>query len=118
MRARNRPLGFCVAAVVLKSARLQNDVMRALLFILILIVVAALIAVWTGFLDINMMRPARAPDVNVNGAGVTASNGQTPTFDIETGSVAVGTRSTNVTVPTVRVVKPGEEANNVTANGI
>jgi hypothetical protein len=30
----------------------------------------------------------------------------------------VGTRSTNVTVPTVRVVKPGEEANNVTANGI
>ena len=90
--------------------------MRALFFVLILVVVAALIAVWTGFLDINVLRPAKAPDVSVNGAGVTAANGQTPTFDIETGSVAVGTRSTNVTVPTVRVVKPGEEVNNVAGN--
>jgi hypothetical protein len=47
---------------------------------------------------------------------VTAANGQTPTFDIETGSVAVGTKSTNVTVPTVRVVPPDEQANNAVAN--
>ncbi len=90
--------------------------MRALILILILIVVAALVALWTGFLDIDMLRPAKAPDVSVNAAGVTAANGQTPTFDIETGSVAVGTQSTNVTVPTVRVVPPDEQANNAVAN--
>ena len=85
--------------------------MRAILFILILIVAAALAAIWTGFLDIDQVSPARAPNVDVSSSGVSASNGQAPTFDIETGSVAVGTRSANVTLPTVQVVPPGDQSN-------
>ena len=88
--------------------------MRAILFILILVVVAALIAVGTGFLDITQTRPAAAPDVDANGAGVTASGGQTPAFDIQTGSVAVGTTRANVVVPQVEVRPPGEQGNAAT----
>jgi hypothetical protein len=88
--------------------------MRAILFILILVVVAALIAVGSGFLDINQTRPAAAPDVDANGTGVTASGGQTPAFDIQTGSVAVGTTQTNVAVPRLEVRPPNEQGNAAT----
>ncbi len=85
--------------------------MRAILFILILAVVAVLIAVGTGLVDINQTRPAQAPNVDAGRGGVTAAGGQTPAFDIETGSVAVGTTRANVVVPTVQVRPPGEQAN-------
>ena len=41
----------------------------------------------------------------MTGNGVTATGGQTPAFDVETGTVSVGANQTNVTVPvpTVRV---------------
>ena len=92
--------------------------MRAILFILILAVVALLIAVATGFLDVTQTRQARPPEVSVDRSGVDAKGGQAPTFDIETGSVAVGTRSTNVAVPTVKVVPPEQQqpANQVVNN--
>jgi uncharacterized protein YggE len=80
--------------------------MRAILFILILAVVAAILAFVTGFLDISQSREAKAPDLSVSGSGVSARGGQTPSFDIETGSVAVGTKPANVQVPTVRVNPP------------
>jgi len=63
--------------------------MRALILILILAVVAAIIAVATGFLDISQTRSARAPDVAANAAGVTASGGQAPEAR---GLAAAGTR--------------------------
>ena len=85
--------------------------MRAILFILILAVVALLIAVATGFVDISQTRPAAVPDVDATRSGVTATGGQTPAFDIETGSVAVGSRQTNVVVPTLRVNPPDQQAN-------
>lgn len=90
--------------------------MRAILFILILAVVALLIAVGTGFLDISQTRQAQPPDVSVDRSGVAASGGQAPTFDVETGSVAVGTTRTNVVVPTVKVVPPDQQANAVANN--
>lgn len=97
--------------------------MRAILFILILAVVALLLAIATGFLDITQTRQAQTPDVSVKGSGVEARGGQTPAFDIETGSVSVGTTRTNVVVPTVRVNPPGAQdtasengSNAVTAN--
>ena len=90
--------------------------MRAILFILILAVVAILIAVATGFLDISQTRQAQAPDVDVGRGGVEASGGQTPTFDIETGSVSVGTTRTNVVVPSVRVNPPDGDPNTVADN--
>ena len=90
--------------------------MRAVLFILIIAVAALLVAVATGFLDISQTREARPPDVSVDGNGVAASGGQAPTFDVETGSVAVGTRKADVVVPTVEVVPPDQQANSVANN--
>ena len=82
--------------------------MRALLLILIIAVVALLIALKTGFLNVNQTRGAQAPEVSATRNGVTAKGGQTPAFDVETGSVKVGTRETTVKVPAVVVQKPGQ----------
>jgi len=90
--------------------------MRAVLFILIILVVAALIAVATGLLDIRQIRGAEPPEVEATGSGITARGGQTPAFDVETGSVAVGTTRANVVVPTVKVVPPEEQSNQVANN--
>lgn len=88
-----------------------------MLFILILAVAALLLAVGTGFVRIPMTRSAEPPKVSVNGKGVSVKGGQTPTFDIETGSVAVGTKTSNVSVPMVKVVPPAQQANAVNQAG-
>lgn len=90
--------------------------MRAVLFILIIAVVAVLAAIATGFLDISQTRQAQPPEVSVDRGGVAASGGQAPTFDIETGSVSVGARRTDVVVPTVKVNPPDNSANAVSGN--
>lgn len=90
--------------------------MRAVLFILIVIVVAVLIALATGFIQIHQTRDVRAPNVSATRQGVAASGGQTPTFDIETGSVAVGTSRKNVAVPVVKVTPANQVANTATNN--
>ena len=82
--------------------------MRAVIFIVILAVVVIIIAVATGFLDINKIRGGKAPDVSVTKNGVTARGGQAPAFDVETGSVKVGTKQTTVKVPSLEVQKPGQ----------
>ena len=84
--------------------------MRAVLLVLILAVVAAIVAIATGFLDINQVRGAKAPDIDASRNGVTASGGQAPAFDIETGSVSVGTRDANVKVPALKVNQAGNDA--------
>ena len=73
--------------------------MRAILLILILGVVVLIAAIATGLLDISQTRPARAPDVDASRNGITATGGQTPAFDIETGTVTVGAKEANVAVP-------------------
>ena len=89
--------------------------MRLILLILILVVVALIAAVGTGLIDIRQTRPAQAPDVET-GNGISASGGQTPAFDIETGSVSVGATEQNVTLPmpTVNIdpANSGGESNN------
>ena len=77
--------------------------MRAVLLILILAVVAVIVAVATGFIDISQTREAKAPHFSATSNGVTASGGQSPAFQVETGSVQLGTGATNVTTPTVRI---------------
>ena len=84
--------------------------MRALLFILIVVVLVVIAALATGFLDINQIRGAKAPQVATTGNGVTAKGGQAPAFDVQTGSVKIGTRQTTVQVPKVVVQKPGDNA--------
>ena len=84
--------------------------MRALLLILVLVIVAVIAAIVTGFLDINQIRGAQAPQVSATQNGIVSKGGQAPAFDVETGSVEVGTRNATVKVPQVRVVPPGNDA--------
>lgn len=84
--------------------------MRVILFVLILAVVAVIAAVATGYLNISQTRPAKVPQVSAEN-GVTATGGQTPAFDVETGSVKVEVQEKNVKVPTLKVEPPTSEAN-------
>jgi hypothetical protein len=92
--------------------------MRAVLFILIVAVLAVVAAIATGFLNINQIRGGRAPEVSATRNGVTAKGGQPPAFDVQTGSVKVGTKETTVKVPTLEVQRPGRnQAAAATNNG-
>jgi hypothetical protein len=82
--------------------------MRAVLLIVIIVVVVLLAGLATGFLDINQIRGARSPQVSASHNGVTAKGGQTPAFEVETGSVKVGTQQKTVNVPRLQVEKPAE----------
>jgi len=84
--------------------------MRAILFVLIIAVLAIIALIITGFLDINQIRGAKAPQISATSNGVTAKGGQAPAFDVETGSVKVATKQSTVKVPTLQVVPPGNQA--------
>ena len=92
--------------------------MRAILLILILAVIVLIGAIASGMVDISQTRGARAPEVDVSRNGITASGGQAPAFDVETGTVSVGAKETNVTVPapTVTVNPAGNGAQASTNN--
>ena len=80
--------------------------MRAILLISILAVVALIAAFATGLVDISQTRDARAPSLEASNGAIRAEGGQPPAFEVQTGSVEVGTREANVAVPKVEV-KPG-----------
>ena len=82
--------------------------MRAIIFILIIAVLVIIAAIATGFLDINQVRGAKVPQVAATGNGVVAKGGQAPAFDVQTGSVKVGTKESTVRVPALVVEKPAE----------
>jgi hypothetical protein len=82
--------------------------MRALILILIVVVAVVLIAIGTGFVNINQTREAKPPEVSATRTGVTAKGGQAPAFDVETGSVKVGTKPTTVKVPALVVERPAQ----------
>jgi flagellar basal body-associated protein FliL len=97
--------------------------MRAIFLILIVAVVALIAAVATGFLDISQTREAKAPAIEAGSGTIRAQAGQTPAFEVQTGSVEVGMREANVAVPKLEVkpdtarvkvpqvqVRPAEEA--------
>ena len=77
--------------------------MRAILLILIVAVVALIAAFATGFLDISQTREARAPKLEASDGTIRAQGGQSPAFEVQTGSVEVGTQDANVAVPTIEV---------------
>jgi hypothetical protein len=79
--------------------------MRAVLLILVVITLAVIAAFATGFVDINQIRGGRAPEVAATQNGMSAEGGRAPSFEVETGSVKVGTGEANVTVPKVTVGK-------------
>ena len=82
--------------------------MRTVLLLLIVAVVAIIFGVASGFLNISQIRGAKAPELTATRNGVTAKGGQAPAFDVETGSVKVGTAQTKVKVPTVVVERPAQ----------
>jgi hypothetical protein len=93
--------------------------MRAMIFILILAILVVLAGLITGFLNINQIRGAKAPQISATGNGVMAKGGQAPAFDVQTGSVKVGTEQATVKVPKVVVEKPGQnQAAAVTNNSM
>lgn len=92
--------------------------MRAVILILIIAVLAVIAAVATGLVDINQIRGAQAPQVSTTSNGVTAKGGQTPAFDVETGSVKVGTKEATVKVPNLQVVPPGNQSAATTNNAM
>ena len=82
--------------------------MRAVISILVIAVIAIIGAIATGFVDINQIRGAQAPQISTTQNGVVAKGGQTPAFDIETGSVKVGAQDTQVKIPSLEVQRPPE----------
>ena len=89
--------------------------MRAALIVLIVAVLIVIAGIASGLLNINQIRPAKAPEVTATRNGVTAKGGQAPAFDVETGSVKVGTKQATVKVPTVVVQKAAQ--NQIAATG-
>jgi hypothetical protein len=83
--------------------------MRIAIFVLILAVIAVIAAIASGFLNVNQTRGAQVPDISAHQNGVSASGGQAPAFDVETGSVKVETRDTTVKLPTI-AVEPANSA--------
>ena len=92
--------------------------MRGFLLILIIIVVALIAAVASGFLNISQIRGAEAPVVSATHNGVVAKGGQAPAFDVQTGSVEIGTRNATVKLPEVHVKPPANEAEANTVNAM
>lgn len=80
--------------------------MRAVILILIVAIIAIIAAVGSGFLNIKQTRSAEAPAISTTGNGLQAKGGQTPAFDVETGSVTVGAKESTVRLPEVQVQKP------------
>jgi hypothetical protein len=90
--------------------------MRAVILVLVVVILIILAGIATGFVDINQIRGAKAPEISATRNGVTAKGGQAPAFDVETGSVKVGTTNTTVKVPKLEVVRPGNQAAAATNN--
>jgi hypothetical protein len=80
--------------------------MRVVVLVLILLVIAVIAAVATGYVNITHLR-GQPPALTATRNSVSITGGQPPSFDVEAGSVKVGTKQTTVTVPTsVQISKP------------
>ena len=77
--------------------------MRIILLILIVGVVALIALFATGLIDVSQTREARAPNLEASDGAIRAQGGQSPAFEVQTGSVEVGTRDANVAVPKIEV---------------
>jgi len=90
--------------------------MRAVLFILIVAVILIIAALASGFVRLNQVRGVQPPSMTATRNGVTAKGGHPPAFDVETGSVKVGTSAATVKVPSLVVQKPAKGQQNATTN--
>ncbi len=73
--------------------------MRAILVLLLIVVLVAIVAIATGYINVSQTRTGALPTVSVKG-------GSAPAFDVRTANVSVGTEKHVVETPTVNVQKP------------
>ena len=85
--------------------------MRAILLILILAVVALIAAVATGLVGVSQTREARVPTLEADNGAIRATGGQSPEFEVQTGTVGIGSQSANVAVPAVEVKRDSATIN-------
>lgn len=90
--------------------------MRIVIFVLVIVVLAFIAALATGYLDIDQIRGAKAPQLSTTDNGVVAEGGQTPTFDVQTGSVRIGAQEKTVKVPKIVVERPDQNQASATTN--
>ena len=94
--------------------------MRAVFLILIIAVVALIAAVMTGLVNLRQTEPAVAPTITTADGKIVTRPGEAPAFDVQTGSIGVGSgktvavpkvelspSDTRIAVPTVEVRRPG-----------
>jgi hypothetical protein len=77
--------------------------MRTVLLILILGVVALIALFASGLVNVAQTREARPPRVEAVDGSIRAQGGQSPAFEVQTGSVEVGTRDANLAVPKIEI---------------
>ncbi|WP_265569789.1 hypothetical protein [Sphingomicrobium nitratireducens] len=82
--------------------------MRTIIVILILVVVALIAVIGTGMVDIRQTQAAKVPEFHADENGIAAKGGRQPAFDVETGTISVGSETKAVTVPTLDV-QPAKE---------
>ena len=82
--------------------------MRALIFVIVVIILAVIAALATGLLHVSPHRGGKASQPSATGNAVTGTSGQPRAFDVETGSAKVGTKETTVKTPTLEVQKAGQ----------
>ena len=94
--------------------------MRAVFIILIVAVLGLIGAVLTGMVKLPLTQPAVAPSIAVEDGKIVTRPGQAPAFDVQTGTVGIGSGATvavpkveikpsdmRIGVPTVEVRRPG-----------
>ena len=73
--------------------------MRFILTILVVVVLIAIVGIWSGFLNVSQTRTGALPHIAVSG-------GQAPKFDVQTANVSVTNSIETVKVPHLQVEKP------------
>lgn len=73
--------------------------MRTILVLLVIVVLVGIVAIMTGFIDVNQTRTASLPKIKLEG-------GQAPAFDVQTANVSVSNEAHVVKTPVIDVRKP------------
>ncbi len=73
--------------------------MRFILTLLVVVVLIAIVGIWTGYLNVSQTRTGSLPRIAVTG-------GHAPAFDVQTANVSVTNTTETVKVPHLNVEKP------------
>ncbi len=76
----------------------NNSAKKPIIFTIAGLVLAGIAVFALYFVDVDQTKEARLPDVDVN-----VKEGQLPKFDVDTGSINVGSKQVDVKVPTADV---------------